>query len=77
MGFFAEAGPLQVFVSSYVRRVAAALLLLAATRLRLTRCASAQLIPEDLSFQAIDEPCYVSADEQVSHLRPAYPSVLC
>ena len=37
---------------------------------RLTRRASAaQLIPEDMSFQAIDEPCYVSSDEMARALR--------
>jgi len=40
MGFFAEAGPMQVFVSNY-------------------------LIPEDMAFNSIDEPCYVSTDEMV------------
>jgi hypothetical protein len=74
MGFFAEAGPLQVFVSNYVRspampRPAQPHAVFAPKLPRLTRCASAaQLIPEDMSFQAIDEPCYVSSDEMARAL---------
>lgn len=41
MGFFAEAGPVQIFVSNH-------------------------LIPEDFEFSALDDPCYVSSDEEVS-----------
>ena len=40
MGFFAEAGPLQVFVSGH-------------------------LIPEDFEYNQVDEPAFVSADEEV------------
>lgn len=40
MGFFAEAGPVQIFVSNH-------------------------LIPEDFEFSALDDPCYVSSDEEV------------
>lgn len=40
MGFFAEAGPLQVFVSAH-------------------------LIPEDFEYNQVDEPAFVSADEEV------------
>lgn len=40
MGFFAEAGPVQIFVSSH-------------------------LIPDDFDFSALDDPAYISADEEV------------
>lgn len=40
VGFFAEAGPLQVFVSGH-------------------------LIPEDFEYNQVDEPAFVSADEEV------------
>jgi DNA-directed RNA polymerase II subunit RPB7 len=40
MGFFAEAGPVQIFVSNH-------------------------LIPEEFEFSALDDPCYVSQDEEV------------
>jgi len=40
MGFFAEAGPLQIFVSSH-------------------------LIPEDFEYSQLDEPAFVSGDEEV------------
>ena len=40
MGFFAEAGPLQVFVSVH-------------------------LIPDDFEYNQVDEPAFVSADEEV------------
>lgn len=40
VGFFAEAGPLQVFVSGH-------------------------LIPEDFEYSQVDEPAFVSADEEV------------
>eukprot|EP00208_Stichococcus_sp_RCC1054_P001939 CAMPEP_0206142190 /NCGR_PEP_ID=MMETSP1473-20131121/15884_1 /ASSEMBLY_ACC=CAM_ASM_001109 /TAXON_ID=1461547 /ORGANISM="Stichococcus sp, Strain RCC1054" /LENGTH=152 /DNA_ID=CAMNT_0053537081 /DNA_START=670 /DNA_END=1128 /DNA_ORIENTATION=+ len=40
MGFFAEAGPVQIFVSSH-------------------------LIPDDFDFTALDDPAYVSADEEI------------
>lgn len=47
---------MQVFVSNYVRARAAR-----------ERAAAdpAQLIPEDMAFNSIDEPCYVSTDEMV------------
>jgi len=44
MGFFAEAGPVQIFVSNH-------------------------LIPEDFEFSALDDPCYVSSDEEVKPLQ--------
>ena len=40
MGFFEEAGPVQIFVSNH-------------------------LIPEEFEFSALDDPCYVSQDEEV------------
>ena len=40
VGFFAEAGPLQVFVSVH-------------------------LIPDDFEYSQVDEPAFVSADEEV------------
>lgn len=40
MGFFAEAGPVQIFVSSH-------------------------LIPDDFDYFALDDPCFVSEDEEV------------
>jgi hypothetical protein len=74
MGFFAEAGPLQVFVSNYVRRprCAGPPNRSAHGVAPLTRRAprpTAQLIPEDMSFNAVDEPCYVSTDEMARALR--------
>lgn len=59
VGFFAEAGPVQVFVSSYVRVGIKALGPSVADFFCL------QLIPEDMAFSALDEPCYISTDEQV------------
>lgn len=40
MGFFAEVGPVQIFVSSH-------------------------LIPDDFDYSALDDPCFVSEDEEV------------
>ena len=49
MGFFAEAGPVQIFVSSH-------------------------LIPDDFDFSALDDPAYISADEEVPPPPPPSPS---
>lgn len=40
MGFFAEAGPVQIFVSSH-------------------------LIPDDFDYSALDDPCFISEDEEI------------
>jgi hypothetical protein len=65
MGFFAEAGPMQVFVSNYVRPQRARNRLRSSVRAAAHERppAPSQLIPEDMSFNSTDEPCYVSTDE--------------
>jgi hypothetical protein len=61
MGFFADAGPLHIFVSNHVRGALLMMLPLAVLHKRCCAvlcCAVLQLIQDDWEFNANGEPCY-------------------
>ncbi|XP_024527824.1 DNA-directed RNA polymerase II subunit RPB7 isoform X1 [Selaginella moellendorffii] len=61
MGFFAEAGPVQIFVSNHV----SLLKFVCSSSFSLNNLESLQLIPDDMSFQSGDVPCYETSDSSV------------
>ena len=74
MGFFAEAGPVQIFVSNHVSTKFMFFYTINSSYSKWYSICSpfvcAQLIPDDMEFQSGDVPCYATSDGLVYHKSP-------